>query len=175
MTPTPGSATPEGKPTAREVARKLAHSIRPAQMGTCVYIADNRPHGMWCDRVTQELTAAIEQDRARRDALHAETLRREVQAQATSDAGSFAAERAELQRLVADARAALQRGEEREKVMLATLRSIGFDVRGEVTWCGSCGDLVDVCDADIERGGNCDGWEARRALATAQAMKEGSG
>lgn len=63
------------------------------------------------------------------------------------------------------------RAEARERIMREALKAIGFDVRGEVTWCGACGDLVDVCDEYIERGGNCEGWEARRALAEVDRLR----
>lgn len=75
MTPTPGSTTPEGKPSAREVAHDAM-----AEADRLDTLKVRSLYGHWnleapCGPLCDAITAAIEQDRARRDALHAETLR----------------------------------------------------------------------------------------------------
>lgn len=153
-----GSATPEGKPSARELIHSLLH-------------ADHFINGAGYDLARLRLIAAIEA----RDALHAETLEaleknlRTMAEDSTDRISKLTAERN-------IARAALQHGEERERVLREALEK----------WpCRACdGKKVKAvrvpgrydyqklpCKA-------CEGTGvhgiARRALATAQAMKDGT-
>lgn len=158
MTPSKGSATPEGggRPDARTLARRIVLALND----------QHRLAGYTEDEVALVI-GFVEQDRTARDALHAETFQRQLDEHAYTAGELFKAQDA-----LKVARAALQHGEERERVMREALEVLADRPAAMTVYGPKC----TLCY--IHGGGHdaaCPVRAAADALAAAQAMKEGSG